>query len=280
MIALLALGGLACNAGLVAPTEPAPIITRPPTTAPVPTPGPTSPQVAPALPSDSGWQAIRVGLDYRSRRWFDAAGQTVETMHILRIDPVVFDFRVAYAPATPVSVKEWATRSGAMITVNAGFFTPDYTATGLLISDGVSYGTSYQGFGGMVAVGPSGVDVRSLEEEPYNPAEPLTAAVQSFPLLVRPGGLLGYTEEDGSPSRRTVIGQDRSGRILIISCPNGTFTLHALAVELVQSDLELDIALNLDGGTSTGLWVALDEVEVRIPSLVAVPAVLLIDVHR
>ena len=128
-----------------------------------------------------------------------------------------------------------------------------------------------------MAVAPAGVEVRSLETEPYDPSEPLTAAVQSFPLLIKPGGLLGYPEEDGIPSRRTVIGQDTQGNILVILCPNGTFTLHALALELLESDLDLDVALNLDGGTSAGLWVASGKAEIKIPSLVAVPAVILID---
>jgi uncharacterized protein YigE (DUF2233 family) len=167
-----------------------------------------------------------------------------------------------------------------MITLNGGFFTPENLATGLLITDGTRHGVSYQGFGGMVAVGPAGVDIRSLAEQPYDAEEPLAAAIQSFPILVQPGGILGYSEEDGIPSRRSVIGKDRAGRILIVVCPNGAFTLRGLAQELLDSDLGLEVALNLDGGTSTGLWVSLDEAAVQVPSLVGVPAVLLIDVRE
>jgi uncharacterized protein YigE (DUF2233 family) len=280
LIGPLVILGLACNASLAAPTTPVETVTRPPTTPTLDPPRALVEATASPLPPDTGWQKIEPGLDYRVRRWFDAAGQTIETMHILRLDPAAFEFRVAYAPGAPQSVKEWAAQSGALITVNAGYFTPEYLATGLVIADGVSYGTSYQGFGGMVTVGDSGVDVRSLEEHPYDPSEPLTAAVQSFPMLVKSGGVLGYPEEDGIPSRRTVIGKDQTGRVLIILCPNGTFTLRALALELLQSDLALDVALNLDGGTSAGLWADSGALQVRIPSLVAVPTVLLIDARR
>jgi uncharacterized protein YigE (DUF2233 family) len=276
LIGPLLILGFACNTSAPAPTEPPATATKPPDT---PTSAPTSSAVRAISPEppDTGWQEIQEGLEYRVRRWFDAAGQTVETMHILRLDPAAFEFRVAYAPGAPLSVREWAVQSGALITVNAGFFTAEYLATGLVIANGVPYGSSYSGFGGMVAVGPEGIDVRSLEERPYDPAEPLTAAVQSFPMLVNSGGVLGYPDEDGIPSRRTVIGMDRGGRILLILCPNGTFTLHTLALELLQSDLELDVALNLDGATSAGLWTDSEALQVRIPSLVAVPAVLLID---
>jgi uncharacterized protein YigE (DUF2233 family) len=268
--------GLACNAGSPAPSKPTPPATGLLATPSPSMPPPPSPTASP-LPPDSGWQEIRAGLDHRVRRWYDTAGQTVETMHILRLDPAAFAFRVAYAPHEPLSVREWADRTGAMITVNAGYFTPEYVATGLLVADGVAHGTSYRGFGGMVAVGPAGVEVRSLEAQPYDPTEPLAAAVQSFPLLIKPGATLGFPDDDGIPSRRTIIGQDRAGRILIIACPGGTFTLHRLALELLKSDLDLDVALNLDGGSSTGLWVTAGEAHIKVPSLLPVPAVLLID---
>jgi uncharacterized protein YigE (DUF2233 family) len=280
LIGPLLILGLACNASPAAPTEPGAPPSPSPAVATLPLPIPSPVASDSPLPPDTGWQEIRGGLDYRVRRWFDTAGTTVEAMHILRLDPVMFEFRVAYAPDTPLSVKEWAARSGALITFNAGFFTPEYHATGLVIVDGVSYGTSYEGFGGMVAVDAAGIGIRSLEERPYDPAEPLTSAVQSFPMLIKSGSVLGYPEEDGDPSRRAVIGQDRVGRIVIIICPNGTFTLHGLAMELLQSDLDLDVALNLDGGTSAGLWVDSGMLQVRIPSLVAVPTVLLIDARR
>ena len=35
-----------------------------------------------------------------------------------------------------------------------------------------------------------------------------------------------------------------------------SFTLHSLSAYLVQSDLDLDVALNLDGGPSSGMLLA------------------------
>jgi len=95
-------------------------------------------------------------------------------------------------------------------------------------------------------------------EKPYNSYEPLQAALQSFPILVKPGGQLGFgpERENHVQARRTVIAQDRNGRILFIVAPQGYFTLHQLSVYLTESDLNLDIAVNLDGGGSTGLLVA------------------------
>jgi hypothetical protein len=100
--------------------------------------------------------------------------------------------------------------------------------------------------------------------------------LQSFPLLVRPDGELGFPAEfeDHVQARRTVIALDREGRILFILTPRGHFTLHQLSLYLTESDLNLDIALNLDGGPSTGIRVA-DPHEI-IPSQTLLPIVILV----
>jgi uncharacterized protein YigE (DUF2233 family) len=204
----------------------------------------------------------------------DSAGKVIETITVLRIEPTRYQFNVLYTAGTARTVQQWAADSGAIITLNAGYFTAEYLATGLVVADGVRYGQSYDGFGGMLTIQDDAVQVRSLSEIPYDPDEPLLAAVQSFPILIRPGGVLGFPEEDGIPARRTVIGQDRAGKILVLVCPQGAFTLHQLASYLLDSDLDLDTALNLDGGTSTGLFLSLGEAHIEIPSYVPVPAVI------
>jgi hypothetical protein len=100
--------------------------------------------------------------------------------------------------------------------------------------------------------------------------------LQSFPLLVKPGGELGFPEpfEDNVAARRTVIAQDQEGRILFIVAPRGHFTLHRLSVYLMESDLNLDIALNLDGGPSTGILVS--EPRELIPSQTLLPIVIFV----
>jgi cellobiose-specific phosphotransferase system component IIB len=71
-----------------------------------------------------------------------------------------------------------------------------------------------------------------------------------------------------------VIAQDKEGRFLLIVAPQGYFTLHQLSAYLTDSDLDLDIALNLDGGGSTGLMVA--KPREIIPSKVLLPFVILV----
>ena len=258
-------------ANLEAPT---PILVAP-TTEPTPTRSPGH-LVTPSPPPDSGWQLLRTGLEQRSITLDDGQGQPKEKLYLLRLEPEAFQFGVAYRPRRPQSLATWQAETEALLVVNGSYFTEEFVATGLIISDGQASGTGYGSFAGMLAVTAAGPQLRWLQERPYDPAEPLQHALQSFPVLVKPGGQVGFPEEDGIRSRRTVVGQDRDGRILFILAPWGSFTLHQLSNFLVGSDLNLEIALNLDGGTSTGLLLA-DPAQ-EIPAFVPLPAV--ITVHE
>ena len=83
----------------------------------------------------------------------------------------------------------------------------------------------------------------------------LVAGLQSFPMLVLPDKTIGYPQEDGRQARRTVIAEDEFGRIVLLVASTGTFTLHQMSRFLVESDIQLVHALNLDGGASSGILV-------------------------
>jgi len=229
-------------------------------------------------PPDTGWQSLASGVELRE---IDvAAGDLTERLRIVRLDPAQVRFRVRYDPAHTRKVSAWAVESPALLTVNAGYFTAEGQATALIISGGQRAGTRLGDFAGMFAItAEGGVSVRWLRERPYDPAEPLTEAVQSFPVLVKPGGVMGFPADadEGASSRRTVVAQDHGGNILFIVAPRGILSLHELAAFLAASDLGVDIALNLDGGGSTGLWLEVGGVSVTIDSLTPVPSVIVVE---
>lgn len=250
----LLLLGLACNLERVPiAREPDPTIAA--VLAPTPTlqlPEPTPPGAIP----DSGWQLLQPGLERRVLNLTTAENEGRESLYILRIDPALFRFDVAYHPGQPQSLEQWQAETGAFLVVNGGFFTEDYSATGAIVVDGQSSGVGYRDFGGMLAISPGGPTLRWLPQQPYSPNEPLLAGLQSFPMLILPGGQPGYPDEDNQPARRTVIAQDINGRMLFVLAVTGAFSLHRMGRFLAESDLNIDRALNLDGGTSTGLLLA------------------------
>lgn len=255
---------------------PSPTLTSAPTVPPSPVPAAPLDTATPQL-ADSGWRPVTAGVELRQRSVRTQAGD--ERLTIVRIDPTAVRFRVAYEPAHPQTVRDWAADlSGALLVANAGYFTPDNQATGLLVSDGHVHGASYGDFAGMLAVLPDGrVEVRWLRATPYRSSEPLAQAVQCFPVLVKPDNVMGFPPDadEGQVARRTVVAQDFQGRILFVVSPQPRFSLHELAVYLTESDLEIDVALNLDGGFSTGLWLAGEGLGIN--SSAAIPAVIAVE---
>jgi hypothetical protein len=255
-----------CQALLPQPQDTAtPTVTQTSTPAPSATPEPT--------PSD--WQQLQPGLERRTLEvWQD--GQYLDSLYILRLEPQYFHFEVAYDPQG-LTLEGWQSQTGALIVVNGGFFRLEgeaYFPTGLTIIDGVPMGTSYGDFGGMLAISGGRPELRWLAKQPYDPNEPLQSALQSFPILVKPGGELGFgpEHEDDIQARRSLIAQDQAGRMLLMVAPQGSLTLHQLSAFLIDTDLGIDIAINLDGGPSSGILL-LEPNEV-IPALSPLPIVI------
>lgn len=283
MVGLLVGLTLACRATAVPATPPSPALQPTPTLFVTPSPShlatlsPLPPAISsshtPPPPADTGWQPLQPGLERRAIQLLDENGRQTEQLTLLRIDPNLFAFAVGYSPGQPKPLATWQEETGAFIVMNGGFFTPEFLATGLIVVAGQPSGSSYVGFGGMVTMAGGGVDVRSLVERPYDPAETFDYALQSFPMLVL-NGAAAYQTADFDTARRTVIGVDGDGRILLIVASWGGFTLAELSSYLASADFGLVNALNLDGGTSTGLILA-DPPE-NIPAFVVVPTVILV----
>jgi hypothetical protein len=225
----------------------------------------------PNIEPDTGWQTLQPGLERRHIRLFDPQGRLTESVYLLRLEPGDFRFSVHYSPGQPLSLEEWRRQSEALLVVNGGFFTPANVATGLVVVDGQSFGRSYQGYGGMLAIFSSGLELYDLSHGPYEPSEMLLYGLQSFPILVsdhQPAGAL----DDTVTARRTAVALDDHDRLLFILGQWGSFTLARLSAFLVASDLEIEVALNLDGGASTGLVLA--EPEEGIPAFSLLPTVI------
>ncbi len=204
-----------------------------------------------ATPAQSEWQTLAPGLELR---YYQPGGNYPLTQFAaLRIDPALYTFRAHYSPGAPLRLEAWRERlPDAAAIVNANFFDPQGYAQGLLVVDGVLYSQSYQGRGGTVQVQNGVVRVRSNTLEPYM-GEPLEQAVQAFPMLVT-NGEASYSAGSNQISRRTVAGQDDSGRIVLLMTTSLIgMRLSDLSQYLATTDMGLVNAVNLDGGGSSML---------------------------
>ncbi len=278
-LVLLALLLAACAPAAPATLLPAPgLSTAVWTATPEPTATPAPPSATP-VPTPSGWAAVAPGIE---RREFPAPvpeTALVENLILFRLDPAQVVFHVHYTPRRAEAVSIWARQlQGAgpapALVFNGGFFTEDYLNTAFTVADSQVSGQSYRGYGGMFTVQNGVPRVRSLTVEPWQREERFEQALQGTPVLVRPGRT-PYTTPGGGRARRTVIGQDSAGSIVVIIAPQYWLTLPELAQVLLAPELDLEIAVNLDGGSSTGYWAgrgdALDS-DKPVPSVVAVYA--------
>jgi len=252
-------------------TVPGPV-TSPPTNPVAVSPTPT--------PLPPGWQSAGDGLALQQRQ--EPYADTQVRVTIVRIDPSRVQFTVGYNSLTPPLLSGWCAQDGVVAVLNGGFFQSDYQSTALVMHEGVASGTSYQGAGGMFAVDAAGqVSLRSLAEHPYSPDEALVEAVQGWPMLVHPGGRLAYTSaEPGERARRSVVALDRDGYVLLMAFSGSDLTLHELADWLVNSDLAIDAAVNMDGGSSTGLCVRGGAHHAKVDAFTPLPLVLLVSLRQ
>jgi len=234
------------------------------------------------LPSSSNgtqlnvWNRVATGVEVRYEDWKNPGGDD-DTVTIVRFDLHKINISVGYQPGQPLLMNEWMQQEHAIAMINGGYFDQQDKATALVVSNGKVFGESYGGFGGMLSVDTHGtVNLRSLRQQPYDPnTEQLEQATQSVPMLMLDSKRTQFSA-DASQTRRSVVAMDKQGHLLFIVSPNQVFSLDELADQLASSDLSIKVALNLDGGSSTGLYVNGGSSHVAIDSLAKLPLVIIV----
>lgn len=220
---------------------------------------------------DYTWQTIGKGLEF-TRLEVLAKKEVVESLAVVRIDPNLNSFRIYHGP--PRRLQTWQEVTEAVVLFNGSYFTKDWQPCGLVVSDGKLYGPRRnEAMRGMFVAEPRGMSpdlpratILDLVANPVDIAKlPWTQGLMSFPLLLDSRGRIRVKKTD-LQSQRTVIATDRKGNILVIHTAGDYFTLYELAKFLKASSLEIDAALNLDGGAKAQLAVKTPEFSLVVPS--------------
>jgi len=139
--------------------------------------------------------------------------------------------------------------------VNGGFFKPDFTPVGLLISDGrlVAPLQPARLITGILSASAHEVQIQRLRE--FSRQEKANAAVQSGPFLVdHYEAIRGL--DDSRVARRTFAATGTHDRALLGVCSEVSLAKLAtiLATTRLADDVKIQRALNLDGGSSSAIW--------------------------
>lgn len=138
---------------------------------------------------------------------------------------------------------------------NAGYFSPDFAPLGLVISNGTRVGSFQKSslLGGVVLVR-KGRPMLLWRDE-FTEQKGITELVQAGPRLVN-GGRPVAGLESTKRRARTFILTDCAGKWAIGICDRASLRelSDILATPALFPEMEVERALNFDGGSSTGLW--------------------------
>lgn len=204
-----------------------------------------------------------------------------------RIEPAIYKIRVVTASALTgkktASLSEVHARTGALLTINGGFFTKEGDPVGMVISDGQKLADySEKGGSGVFAV--YGRTLRIGWAQNMVGASPQPEqAIQNGPLLVEPGRVFGIYHIREKYYHRTAVGLDEEGRLLVFltkkiygpdEMKSGLNLYETAAIfhdPASEGGLEAVSALNLDGGTSTGMELTLGNYREKIRVGIQIP---------
>lgn len=201
------------------------------------------------------------GLEYRVVAWeLPETGFGVD-LHVLRADPEVVRLKVLDARdfgGLRMTAREFAFQTGAVAVINGGYFDTANRPVGLVMREGeVTSGLRRRDWGIFLVD-----DVRAwiVHTRQYQRRKTITQALQTGPPLVLRGR---ETTIKQTFRRRSAVGIDRAGRILLVvaltTVPDATMTLAELGAILRMPEAEGGLgcrdALSLDGGGSSQLVV-------------------------
>ena len=187
----------------------------------------------------------------------DSADQTV--VELVRIRPPEAGFRVIdQGSAGDQSLADAMRGAGALAGINGGYFHPDRQPLGLVVSNGVTVHSEERArlLSGVLLVFANG-SIRLQRVDEPRPKLILREALQAGPFLVDNGEPVAGLDGKRT-ARRSVVATDGAGTWAILTIDHATLAEAAALLAMpgvLGGDRKIERALNLDGGSSTGLWV-------------------------
>lgn len=204
----------------------------------------------------NAWHKIAPGIEYQDISNNTIINLTNTHIHAFKIDLKHNKFDIALASNLndqPAFVDNFAKKYSAVIAINGGFFDKSYHPLGLRISNNKQYNSikniSWWGVFYIIHNKPQISQVNN-----FNKNQDISFAVQSGPRLIINNNIPklkpGYAE-------RTALGITKNGKVIIVVTQNTPITTTELAKLMQSAPLECENALNLDGGSSSQLFVNL-----------------------
>lgn len=215
------------------------------------------------------WRQLSPGLEYTKLSGANGF------IHAFRIDPKLFNFQLT-ADQTPSSLHTLMNKSGAVLAVNGGYFSPELKPLGLRVSNGqILSNLRPITWWGVFYLRNSEPNIVSQRE--FRLSNNIDFAIQAGPRLVVDGEVpkLAPGNDD-----RTAIGITRNGKIILLATENFFLSTTKLGEIMRAPESENGLncikALNLDGGHSTQLYTNLSQLNIQRYNISQVADMLLV----
>lgn len=213
-------------------------------------------QAPPAAPGELHWRKLAPGFESGELPVL-VQGVVVDRILLARIDPQLYRFEVRSAPAGNRDLDGWMRELNAVLVVNGSYYSPRGTPATPVLSGGEPLGPAwYDAHAGAFVANPRSAAIRPLGDSDWREAfSGASDAMVSYPLLVSAGPAPRHSKW---LANRSFVGRDRLGRILVGTTADAFFSLDRLAAFLRSAPLDLELALNLDGGPVACQGIALN----------------------
>jgi uncharacterized protein YigE (DUF2233 family) len=224
------------------------------------------------------WKALQPGAEFRTIGMQRIDPPYAMELKLLRLDSQLIVPRVLHAGQFQLkgaSAKTFAEKSGALAAINANYFDEKGRPLAYLKTQEreINRAVSKHGlYTGVFGLGDAGPFVTHRDE--FQPAQ-AGEAVQSGPLLLHRSASMEVVSGLGRYARRSVIGIDKQGRMLIAVSDGviGGLSFVELQELFTRSKWQVEAIelLNLDGGGSAQLYVKSGKFEEWLPGTSEVP---------
>lgn len=207
------------------------------------------------------WRQLAEGVSLTEYNLGEETGVLPSKVYILRSRPAAISLRavsVNKEAKGQLRIKDAVARSGALAGINASFFDPDYLALGVVIIDGKPVRPLQQGgslLTGVFAIKGNGEPI--IVHRSAFSGKNVSHAVQSGPRLISKGAPLRIRNQHVI-SRRSGVAITSSGDLLLYATQSRIpgASLQQITEMLLDPRLDVQEALNLDGGRSSQLYVS------------------------
>lgn len=218
------------------------------------------------------WQEMDKGLEYGQFKATVVTSVGDSIIHVLRIDPAIWDVRLLAVSQNPngknLSAKQWCEQEGLVAAINAGMFNADYrTHTGFMKTGDHLNNSRANDYQSAAAFGPikSGLPefrIFDLDETSLDSIRSdYTNVIQNLRLVKRPGANRWSQQE--KKWSEAALAEDTRGRVLFVFC-RSPYTMHDFNQILLSLPIDIVAAQHLEGGPEAQLFVKSGDTELAL----------------